>query len=169
MTSKQEVSLERGRSRAQTEPNGGLVQQILLDFVAHVAQISGGNAQANAVNSTDLVWSRAGSGPGGWWFKSTRPDHFNPPKNQAARVAIGESATGSLRYRDRCSIVRKVLDGQLQQLTETKASRCYQEKQHALCPLALTIMSGTCSAVNDGLCWFFTSERSMNSWFHLRG
>ncbi len=27
-------------------------------FVAHVAQISGGNAQANAVNSTDLVWSR---------------------------------------------------------------------------------------------------------------
>ena len=27
-------------------------------FVAHVAQISRGNAQANAVNSTDLVWSR---------------------------------------------------------------------------------------------------------------
>jgi len=27
-------------------------------FVAHVAQISGGNAQANAINSTDLVWSR---------------------------------------------------------------------------------------------------------------
>jgi serine/threonine protein kinase len=27
-------------------------------FVAHVAQISGGNAQANAVNSTDLAWSR---------------------------------------------------------------------------------------------------------------
>jgi len=27
-------------------------------FVAHVAQISRGNAQANAVNSTDLAWSR---------------------------------------------------------------------------------------------------------------
>src|SRR5262249_26411433 len=27
-------------------------------FVAHVAQISRGNAQAIAVNSTDLVWSR---------------------------------------------------------------------------------------------------------------
>ena len=26
-------------------------------FVAHVAQISRGNAQANAVNSTDLAWS----------------------------------------------------------------------------------------------------------------
>jgi hypothetical protein len=26
-------------------------------FVAHVAQISRGNAQANADNSTDLVWS----------------------------------------------------------------------------------------------------------------
>ena len=27
-------------------------------FVAHVAQISRGNAQANALNSTDLAWSR---------------------------------------------------------------------------------------------------------------
>ena len=27
-------------------------------FVAHVAQVSRGNAQANAVNSTDLAWSR---------------------------------------------------------------------------------------------------------------
>ena len=29
-----------------------------LYFVAHVAQISRGSAQANAVNSTDLAWSR---------------------------------------------------------------------------------------------------------------
>jgi hypothetical protein len=29
-------------------------------FVAHVAQLSRGNAQANAVNSTDLAWSRDG-------------------------------------------------------------------------------------------------------------
>ena len=29
-----------------------------LYFVAHVAQISRGNAQANPVNSTDLAWSR---------------------------------------------------------------------------------------------------------------
>jgi len=32
--------------------------RVQMRFVAHVAQISGGNAQANAVNSTDLVWSR---------------------------------------------------------------------------------------------------------------
>src|SRR5215469_6574557 len=53
--------------------------------------------------------------------------------------AIGEPAAGSLlRYRDRCSIVRNVLDGQPQQLTETKASRCYQEKQHAVLSFSLS-------------------------------
>ena len=30
----------------------------ISDFVAHVAEVSRGNAQANAVNSTDLAWSR---------------------------------------------------------------------------------------------------------------
>src|SRR5437764_233600 len=42
-----------GRSARVNVPNVGHRY-----FVAQVAQISGGNAQANAVNSTDLVWSR---------------------------------------------------------------------------------------------------------------
>ena len=37
--------------------NGGPVGCRHPYFVAHLAQISGGNAQVNAVNSTDLVWS----------------------------------------------------------------------------------------------------------------
>jgi hypothetical protein len=47
-------------------------------FVAHVAQMSGGNAPANAVNSTDFGLVQAGSGPGGRRFKSFRPDHISP-------------------------------------------------------------------------------------------
>src|SRR6516164_608257 len=106
----------------------------------------------------------------GYQFGSHIGMHIHDSVRIVSLEAIGESATGSLlRYRDRCSIVRNVLDGQPQQLTETKASRCYQENSMRSCPSALAIISGTCSAVNDGLCWFFTSGRSINSWFHFRG
>jgi hypothetical protein len=38
--------------------NGEQPEILRRYFVAHVTQISRGNAQANAVNSTDLAWSR---------------------------------------------------------------------------------------------------------------
>jgi len=58
---------ESGRRRSKDAPrhraywymrDGEQPEILRRYFVAHVAQISRGNAQANAVNSTDLVWSR---------------------------------------------------------------------------------------------------------------
>jgi len=70
-------SKDAPRHRAYWYMRDGEQPEILRRyFVAHVAQISRGNAQANAVNSTDLAWSQTGSGPGGRWFKSTRPDQL---------------------------------------------------------------------------------------------
>ena len=50
-------------------------------FVAHVAQIRGGNAQANAVNSTDLVWSRLVRDQEVDGSKSIRPTTLNQSNN----------------------------------------------------------------------------------------
>ena len=58
---------ESGRRRSKDAPrhwaywymrDGEQPEILRRYFVAHVAQISRGNAQANAVNSTDLAWSR---------------------------------------------------------------------------------------------------------------
>ena len=52
-------SKDAPRNRAYWYMRDGEQPEILRRyFVAHVAQISRGNAQANAVNSTDLAWSR---------------------------------------------------------------------------------------------------------------
>ena len=52
-------STDAPRDRAYWYMRDGEQPEILRRyFVAHVAQISRGNAQANAVNSTDLAWSR---------------------------------------------------------------------------------------------------------------
>src|SRR6516164_5550568 len=75
----------------------------------------------------------------GYQFGSHIGMHIHDSVRIVSLETIRDSATGSLlRYRDRCSIVRNVLDGQPQQLTETKASRCYQEKQHALLSFSLS-------------------------------
>jgi len=95
-------SKDAPRNRAYWYMRDGEQPEILRRyFVAHVAQISRGNAQANAVNSTDLAWSRLVRDQEDGGSKSTRPDHsfynqqFTGNAIVAERLVPGHALNGS--------------------------------------------------------------------------